>query len=115
MRIGCILLLYYAGLQRDIRFFAMDARSWTENVLFAGGFGRFCVVLRGGGWFVRKKIDIYNIHVTSELMLITIKNRKKYFGSFENGCIFASAFAEKRGLLKSPGSKRTLKRMRRQR
>ena len=39
---------------------------------------------------------------------------KKYFGDLENGCIFASAFAEKRGLLKTQGeSDSTLKRMRR--
>ena len=42
---------------------------------------------------------------------------KKYFGSLENGCIFASAFDKKTGLLKKAlgESERQLKLMRRKR
>ena len=79
---------------------------------FFVGFG--CVLQGGSGggvkFFFGRMMLIYNdVICHGEIFL------KKYFGSLENGCIFASAFDEKRLVEKvvEKESERTLKRMRR--
>ena len=51
---------------------------------------------------MRKFFFVRNTRSDSVLYAAVEFFLKKYFGGMENGCIFASAFAEKRGLLKTP-------------
>ena len=74
------------------------------------GFGEgFCTPRTGPGRGFMKKSFVHTMLVQ---MLLCVNPRgvgKKYFAGMEKGCIFASAFAPWRGLLRN-GSDRTLKR-----
>ena len=90
-------------MQRDIfvcREKAFPGRDFCRLEAFGGA------VLRrreaGEGRFLKKNFDFMSLRVSS-FAFRAVKKVKKYFGGLENGCIFASAFVEKRGLLKSRG------------